>query len=533
MIRLAIPDLRRLEQGVVACLLVGLFAICLTSVRDKSLTNDEAKHWVYGGRILRLDSTRFDSSKMPISVLNALPRRLGEEVPSDRIAHALKKKKNGRVPTMLFSLGVAWLVWYWSRALYGPAAGLLALVLYVFDPNLIAHARLMTTDVYAAGTILLASWTFWRLWQRPGPGRSVAAAAALGLAQIAKYTAVFLYPLFVLLALLRDSPRWWPLAIRGDVRSLARRLALGLRHALLFLVGSIVVLNVAYLGNRTGTRLGDYEFRSQFFRSLGAAPILRGMPVPVPYPVLEGLDWVRFSERIGENMGPNYLLGERRHPDGFVGYYFIASLFKLPLATQAVLLLAALAAWTRRRDHRFLENELFLLGPIVFLSLYFNFLNRSQIGIRFFLPVFPLLYVLAGSLARNWAPFDRWRRFALGGLLTWLAISVLSYHPNFLTYMNELVWDRRQAYKVLADSNLDWKQDREWIEAWLADHPGVHFRPAGPVTGTVVVPASELVGVTAPEDRYRWLRENLEPVRTLRGSHLVYEVSPEDLARIP
>ena len=98
-------------------------------------------------------------------------------------------------------LALGLIVFCWAAELYGYPAGLFALLLYVFEPNLTAHSQLVTTDLYAALFITLALYTFWRLLARPGWGRLTASAVALGLAQVAKYTAAYLYPVLFVVAL--------------------------------------------------------------------------------------------------------------------------------------------------------------------------------------------------------------------------------------------------------------------------------------------------------------------------------------------
>ncbi len=93
-----------------------------------------------------------------------------------------------------------------ARQLYGPAAGLLALTLYTFDPNLLAHSQLITADLYAVGTITFALYFFWRFLHLGGWKYAVGSALMLGLAQIAKYTAVALFPLFADFKVYRIGP---------------------------------------------------------------------------------------------------------------------------------------------------------------------------------------------------------------------------------------------------------------------------------------------------------------------------------------
>src|SRR5690606_23373686 len=82
-------------------------------------------------------------------------------------------------------------------------AGLLALSLFVIDVNLLTHARWATTDLYATLGTTLALYFFWR-FQRDGGWRAGSVSAlALGFAQIAKYSGVFLVPIFLMLIIVR------------------------------------------------------------------------------------------------------------------------------------------------------------------------------------------------------------------------------------------------------------------------------------------------------------------------------------------
>jgi hypothetical protein len=67
-------------------------------------------------------------------------------------------------------------------------------------------AQLTTTDVYAAGTTAIALYFFWRFLREGSWRLAVASALTLGLTQVAKYTAIVLFPLFMLAALLFHMP---------------------------------------------------------------------------------------------------------------------------------------------------------------------------------------------------------------------------------------------------------------------------------------------------------------------------------------
>ena len=55
----------------------------------------------------------------------------------------------------------------WARDMFGPAAGIFALMLYTFCPNLLAHGMLVTTDVPVAAFGVLTLYLFWKRREQP------------------------------------------------------------------------------------------------------------------------------------------------------------------------------------------------------------------------------------------------------------------------------------------------------------------------------------------------------------------------------
>jgi hypothetical protein len=533
---------------VVALLLALLFALEVTSIRGKDLTYDAPDHLRYGQRIVHGDATRFDDSKMPVSAWNALPGRIAEALGPGPLRDHLASPAAARYPTMLASLLLAWLVFRWSRQLFGVAAGLLSLVLHVFDPNLLAHSRYVTTDLYCVLTITLSLYTFWRFVSAESGRRrwlwGLTAALAFGVAQVAKYTGAYLVPVLLLVLAVRFAPDVWAELRRRHFRTLGRRVGVAAGWAAVFLVAMIVVVNVGFLFQDPFWPLAEFPFRSEPFAEMRdrVTAVWPGASLPFPYPYVEGLDWVLARERTGEGYGNIYLLGETRTGEGFPGYFFVATLFKQPIPILLLWLLAArvYAVGLRKGAFRFRRDGAFLLVPVAFFALYFNFFFQAQMGIRYFLPVFPFLHVFAGCLladglrARRGLPSRPTLRkgapMALGVLGVWLVASVLSYYPHFLPYVNELLPDRKMAYRVLADSNLDWGEDISYVEAWLDEHPEVVWQPEEPTAGTILVGTNWLTGVFKRR-RDTWIRERFEPVGHLRYGHLLFEVSEEEAER--
>ena len=422
---------------------VGLLLLCFIlvatfSIAGKSKTSDENSHYLYGRNILlRGDATRFDDSKMPITALNALPKKFGRGLSDGEFRSFLQEFLAARLVTILFSASVALVVFFWSRALYGFIPAIFSLALYLFDPNIIAHSRLVTTDIYAAGTTVFVFFSLWHFSKRRNLLNGLLCALAMGVSLIAKYSAIVLFPLAFFTLLIFDFPKIRQ-AYRDHQSSVIKKY---LQNYIVYLVITIAILilvvNIGFLSTRIFTHFSNYQFQSDIFRSIQQMPLIGKLPVPLPYPYLEGLDMVIRNERTGVSYGNIYLLGQIRSGNkGFIGYYFIASLFKVPIASQLIYLLAILVyIRDRHRRDRFFADELFLFVPVLFFVIYFNFFFNTQIGIRYYLVVFPFLYMFSGHLFKNFNKLATTKRISwdwLNVIFDSLGFFILSEFPALL-----------------------------------------------------------------------------------------------------
>jgi hypothetical protein len=518
----------------VALLLTFYFVMAATSLIHFDGTYDEGGHWEYGFNILNGNAERFDDSKMPVSTWNAWPRWLGVKffAEGSRLRETLTSLNMGRVPTILAALLLGLLIFRWARELYGDRAGLLALSLFVIDANLLAHGRLLTTDLYAALAVTLSLYFFWRFQRDGGLRAGFWSALSLGLAQIMKYTSIFLFPVFLLLAAVRH---WRKLAGMEGKRHpwwarLQPKATLG--YCSLYALVTFLVISAGFIFHKSFTPLGEYEFNSQTFKTIQQT-LPAALPIPTPYPYVQGLDLVRERERLASIFGTIYMLGESRIYQEFNGYYFVACLFKTPLPIQVLFIAAAILYWRRRGQFHFSRNEAFLLIPVLFFFIYFNFLYKAQTGIRFLLVAFPLMHIFTASLLAPQAQAGKRARLGIGALLVAGAVSTYSYHPQYLAYFNELVTDRKLSYRILADSNLDWGGEAYRYHRWLEENPGAHTEPPQPTAGTIITGVNSYVGLGA-NDHLAWMRAlDKEPSRHVGYSHLVFEITPEDLERLP
>ena len=525
---------------VCGALLAMLLLVQVTSLRHKGFTTDEPLHYQYGYRVLNGAPERtsaLNASTMPFSSVHAMTSGnlalVASMVGISPGASWSDQLKRGRYATIALSLLLGLYVVRWSYELYGRNGALLSLSLYVFDPNLLAHGQLVTADLPAALMTTMALYHFWHFLKLGGKQRALFSALTLGLSQLAKYSCVYLYPIFLALAAIYCHFKPASGAAEPDrSHSLNWNLRRWSIAIMFFVAVSIVTINLGFGFSGIGTPLSGYTLKDPFFKKLRATPIIGNLPLPLPVPYIQGVDMVKFEERMGEAWGNIYMAGQLRvnHHDGtlhgFPGYYFYAAFFKVPIAKQIIFLVALFGYFSRRGQRGLRREEIFLLVPILVYWVSLNFFFNAEVGIRHALPVVILATIFCGRFVAD--PESKLRRYTALVLVVWTAASALSYYPHFISYFNEFVPDRKLAYRHLADSNLDWRGNEWYLMEYVRRHPDVIVDPRKPHAGRIVVPVNALVGVNRNPEEYRWLREHFTPVDHIAYSYLVYEV-PKDM----
>ena len=372
----------------------------------------------------------------------------------------------------------------WARELYGPAAGLMALVLWVFCPNVLTFGAMITPDAGAASLGVLACYAFRRWLLRPDWPRAVLTGFALGLAELTKLTWIGLFPLWPLLWLLqrRDRGTW-----RRQLGPLA-----------LILATAVYTINLGYRFEGTGARLDSFRFVSITLGGHGveapgnrfAGTALGRIPVPLPANYVRGADIQKwdFDRKL-----PSYLRGEWRI-GGWWYYYLYGLGVKTPLGTLALVGLALGLSVARPRLYARWRDEATLLAPSVLVLT----LVSSQTGfnhhLRYVLPALPFLFIWASKTARSITLGSRRLAAVVVLCATATVASSLAVYPHTMSYFHELAGGPTNGAAHLADSNVDWGQDLLLLKAWQDRHP-----EAGPMRVAVYHPfldqLCELAGI--------------------------------------
>src|SRR5215469_10379251 len=520
---------RRVVFGGVALLLL-VFAIQVVSVvRQESLTWDEGDHIFAGYMSWKTHDFGFNPEHPPLmKSLATIPLLwLPLKVPADQHrefkAEAYLDGRDllfGNAPAYsaesltfrvrmaagVVALLLAMTVFFTASEMFGAGAGLLALAILAFDPNVLAHSALVTTDAGVSCFFLASVYAFYRYVKAPSAGRLVVAGLASGLALATKHSAVLLLPMLVSLAAAEVVFRFNPEHTR--VRSLGRSVA-RMGGVLAAIAVIAVVVLWSFYGFRYNARPGALRLDPSLveyvkpLRAVEAKAILLLARLHVlPESYLYGLADVRAMA----NGMPSFIFG--RVFDHGVWYYFPSVLVIKSSLGYLGLVILAFAAVIVGRLRRWREI-VYLLVPA---GIYFWVAMGSSlnIGARHILPVYVFLTVFAAGGCWAWIAgpihadpthaairlLHEWgtqlfvsRKWAVivGVLLLAHVGSALKSDPNYMAYSNELWGGPSKTYKYLSDSNTDWAQqllavkkytdERGLKECWFAYFADPFLRP--------------------------------------------------------
>jgi hypothetical protein len=478
----------------VAALLVFQATLALIMVHRESLTFDEDDHMFAGYMMWKAGDYGLNPEHPPLVKLLATVPILSEPLWVPPPLHRFFKAEaylNGRdwlarndgdrqhlvfkmrASAELLALGLCLVVFLTAREWFGDAAGLIALVLVVFDPNVLAHSALVTTDIGVSCFFVGAIWTFYRFATRPTIIRLLIAGVATGLLLATKHSGILIGPMFVCLI------AWEVLAARGAER---KRTALRLTGGLFAIVVVSVFVLWCFYGFRYSARPAGVEFSTSVAQYAAPLPhfeyacvvaVARLHLLPESY--LVGLVDVKLAAAFY----PTFLLG-KVYAHGQWDYFPFVILIKTTLGLLLLLVLATFATVTGRLTRR-RELVYTLVPPVLYLAV--AMMSGMNIGVRHLLPMyaFVIIFAAAGTvtlagLARRSGIDGRWagnRRWAVvcAVLIAAHIVSSLLAFPNEIAYANEAWGGPKNVHNLLSDANVDWAQQLFQVKQWQDRHP--------------------------------------------------------------
>ena len=418
--------------------------------------------------------------------------------------HTLSAARLGVLP---FFLALVAITWAWAHREFGTAAGAVAALILVTTPPLLAHAGLATTDVPVAAACVSAMFAFVLWLEYPNAWRSATVGAASALAITAKLSAVAFLPVCYAAAL---ALRWRSELGRSSPLSLIQN------------ASSALPAGMAAFGLTLWVVYGCPADPWQPFHQLWS-----------------GIEEVAQHNARGHE---SFFCGQVSH-EGHWLFFPIVLLVKTPLP---FLILSGFGAFTVLRRHRQDWRYLIPLASVAAI-LTVAVAGRIHLGIRYVLPLYPMLAMIAGIGAASLFVTRSIKSWILLSLLILgqLGVSVANF-PDYLAYFNVLAG--AEPERLVVDSDLDWGQDVNRVATELRvrgigrvftalqgnSDLSQHGFPAHgdldwyqPATGWIVISLTQWAFGTnpAPYDGYAWLK-SFDPVATIGKTVRLYYVDP-------
>lgn len=509
-----------------AGILFVMALLMLGSMAGDSAIIDELAHIPAGYSYLFLKDYRLNPEHPPLAkIIAALPLALQKNIHFPTDTQAWQQDINGqwdqgriflyesgnnadavifwmRVPMVLLTILLGWLLFSWTKKRFGNTPALFALLFYAFSPTIIAHGRFVTTDIAASLGFFIGLTAFLQFLESPTWKNLLWAGLAFGIAQLLKFSLFLLIPIQSILLIL------W--AVSAGYLSKKDRLVLFLKLAgktILIGILGILVIWLVY-GYATWNYPQERQLRdaATILNSFGNRTLVDINLGLIKQPLLRPLGeyFLGILMVVQRVAGGNavYFLGEVNN-GGSPWYFPVTYLFKEPLPLHLFTLIAlvtAFGALIRTKEKSLAKTLVWMhahfaeVTAFSFIAFYWAYSMRStlNIGVRHLLPTFPFIYILVAlgvsrwlhgviwSSPRSWFGFfkniyERYfkiipRYIAVGVLLLWLVAGTIAVSPHFLSFFNILGGGTINGYQYVADSNYDWGQDLKRLHAYMDEH---------------------------------------------------------------
>ena len=472
----------RVLWGTVFALIVVQMLIITFVIHRESLTFDEGNHSFAGYMMWHTGDYGLNPEHPPLAKLVATLPLLGRSLwvpPLQGREFKIESYLDGgewlarndgdrnqivfqmRLAASIFALALSLVVFFATRECFGDWAGLAALALVVFDPNILAHSGLVTTDIGITLFFLASTWCFYRYVKQPTWTRLIVAGLVAGLLESTKHSGILLAPILVLLIAYEVAT-----AEKGT----RARTALRLTGAFCFIVVLGTLVLWSFYGFRYAARPAGLKMSvslSHFVAPLGPhiAAIIDGIARIhlLPQSYLIGLvDVQRMAE-----FYPTYIFGAN-YAHGVWWYFPVVILIKTTLGLLALLAVTLFAIATRKL--KWSRELAFLFIPALFY-LAVAMASGMNIGARHLLPFWAYAFVLAGAGAAALAASSRRWLAVCAVLLVAHVVSSFAVFPNYMAYANVAWGGPSNVRNLLSDANVDWGQQLFQVKAWQDRHP--------------------------------------------------------------
>ena len=408
-----------------------------------------------------------------------------------------------RFPIILLSLLLGYFIFKWTRDLAGVLAGLFALALYAFDPNILGHNHFVTTDIGIAAFITFFFYYFIQFIKRPSWKNILQTGIFMGLVQLAKFSSIMTFPIFAMILVI------YPLVkIKAEENS-SRLKLLGEYVGKGFLVFALSMIIVwgAYSVNTFNTskekvaEIINFNFpekdndnvknlyTNKVLNALNENSITRplstyGVGIGYVFRRVSGGNGAYFLGHVSSTASKSYFPTVFLIKEPIVSLFIMLSAIILAMVALIKVLSSSSEKYLKDKFEKlkeYLRKNIASVTMFSFIVLYsyLSITGNLNIGLRHLFPIFPLIFILTAKII-----FDFIKRrqsehskniiyFSILILVLVLFIQTITAYPSYMSYFNESVGGPKNGYKLVTDSNADWGQDLKRLKIFLREHPEI------------------------------------------------------------
>jgi hypothetical protein len=383
----------------------------------------------------------------------------------------------GRMMMILVLMVFAVLLFYFVYKNFGGPVAILSLFLFCFSPTILAHGRLVTTDIGASFGVFLTIFTFFNFLKNPSKKNILFASLALAFAELAKFSNIILFPYLIIITFI-----WW-LINRKDFKKLALNLIL------IFVLTFIFILPIYQyhvLNYPLEKQFSDTQF---LLKNLNNDFIVNSLLWMTDKPIFRAYAqyflgvFMAMTRAVGGNT--TYFWGEITNV-GWLSYfpvvYFLKESLPFHILTIIALVFAIFSLIFRQKTGDFLKDIKNLLQKyflefciFAYVVVYWATALKSNlnIGVRHLLPAILLTYILVAIGIYKFLEKQnrlKIKVFFIALLLSWQAAGIFFTFPYFISYFNEIGGTYKNGYQYVVDSNYDWGQGLKRLKNWTEEN---------------------------------------------------------------
>lgn len=385
-----------------------------------------------------------------------------------------------RLPTIIvLLLGLPYIIYSVFYHTKNKSIALISGILYAFSPNVIAHGRLVTTDLIASLSFLIVIDIWIRYLQNQSGKNIFYLILAIAFAFLSKFSTILLLPLIFLTGFGYIVIKYWQ-----DKKVLKRSRVL-IRDFIIIALGVFVVINLVYfitmrnMSVETQLQLVQESFPQDNQISDITKQTLSSV---IQFPGLQYfgqylLGQAMVVQRVGGG-NTTFLLGKFTN-QSFIEYFpltyllkenlvIILSLFSIFLAS--ILIIPVKLKSKGKKWRSSILNNWYIINIAIMILIYWFISIRGNLnlGIRHILPAVMLTYIIiAFGIVKILIPL-RFSKVLLSVFLIWYIAATTLVYPSYISNLNILA-GQNQGYQIFTDSNLDWGQDLKRLNNWTKE----------------------------------------------------------------